>query len=159
MNSIQKRVKKFHQEFGITINEIPTVPSKKDCILRVRLILEELLELTDHLGLEITTIRSTIKTVDNVSIREKYLSAGLGTDLDTLSNIADDLGDLLYIVYGSGVTLGIDLAPVFTAVHKSNMSKVGGRLDEFGKYIKPETYKPPKLQSVIARQFEFHKGY
>src|SRR2546429_6004229 len=34
--------------------------------------------------------------------------------------------DLLYVVYGTAVSYGIDMNPVFREVHRSNMSKVGG---------------------------------
>jgi len=36
----------------------------------------------------------------------------------------DALADILYVVYGMGVTLGVDLNKAFDIVHKSNMSKL-----------------------------------
>ena len=40
------------------------------------------------------------------------------------SNLLKELADLLYVVYGAGVSLGLDLDEAFKRVHKSNMSKL-----------------------------------
>ena len=39
--------------------------------------------------------------------------------------IADALTDLLYVVYGMGAHMGIELDYCFDEVHRSNMSKLG----------------------------------
>lgn len=68
--------------------------------------------------------------------------------------IADALGDLLYVVYGTAITYGIDLEPIFDEIHRSNMSKVRGgvirRAD--GKILKGPHYFPPNLADEIAGQ-------
>jgi len=38
--------------------------------------------------------------------------------------VIDALTDILYVVYGAGVSFGVDLDKAFDLVHKSNMSKV-----------------------------------
>ena len=54
------------------------------------------------------------------------------------------MADLLYVVYGTAVSYGIDMDPVFREVHRSNMSKVGGYKRDDGKWVKPATYSPAR---------------
>jgi predicted HAD superfamily Cof-like phosphohydrolase len=64
----------------------------------------------------------------------------------------DAMCDLMYVVLGAAVTFGIDLAPFFAEVHRSNMSKVGGHKREDGKWVKPPTYSPANLAPTLAQQ-------
>lgn len=45
-------------------------------------------------------------------------------DATNIYEVADALGDLLYVVLGAAVTYGIDLEPVFQEIHRSNMTKL-----------------------------------
>lgn len=47
-----------------------------------------------------------------------------------LENMAKELGDLLYVVYGKGLEMGIDLNRVVCAIHRSNMSKLCYSMEE-----------------------------
>ena len=69
-----------------------------------------------------------------------------------LTAIAKELADLLYVVYGTAVSYGIDMDPVFREVHRSNMSKVGGHKREDGKWVKPPTYSPAVIAPILAGQ-------
>ena len=68
--------------------------------------------------------------------------------------VADALTDLLYVVYGAGHAFGIDLDECFHEVHRSNLSKLGTDFKpikrEDGKVLKPDTYSPPDLKTVLA---------
>lgn len=69
--------------------------------------------------------------------------------------IADALTDILYVVYGTGHALGIDLDACFDEVHRSNMSKFeNGKpvKNEYGKVMKGKNYSPPDLASVLLNQ-------
>ena len=127
MYEAQKMVLEFHKEFNIYIEASPTVPSKKTQNLRVRLIQEEFDELQE-----------AMKTQD-------------------LPHIAKELADLLYVVYGTAISYGIDMEPVFKEVQRSNMSKVGGYKREDGKWVKPPTYSPADIAPILALQ-EKYKG-
>lgn len=66
--------------------------------------------------------------------------------------IAKELADLLYVVYGTADAFGIDIDRVFAEVHRSNMSKlVDGKplKREDGKVLKGPNYKPPNLDFVV----------
>ena len=122
MNGAQQMVLKFHQEFNIHVASHPTVPDEQIQSLRIRLIQEEFEELQQ-------------------ALKKKELTG-----------IAKELADLLYVVYGTAVSCGIDLEPVFKEVHRSNMSKVGGYKREDGKWVKPPTYSPADIEPLLQAQ-------
>lgn len=121
-------VQDFHEEFGISIENKPCLPDEKITDLRVSLITEELDEL--------------VEAFDNYDIVE----------------VADALGDLMYVILGAAVSCGIDLEPVFMEIHRSNMTKKGGYKAENGKWIKPATYEPAKLLPILIAQGYKDKG-
>lgn len=123
MRQAQDKVRLFHTTFNIKTNQVPTLPTEDDKKLRVTLIQEEFDELK------------------------------FAFEENDLIEIADALGDLLYVILGTGVTCGINLAPVFDAIHDSNMTKVGGYVRGDGKYMKPPTYTPVNLLPILAAQF------
>lgn len=66
-----------------------------------------------------------------------------------LVEAVDGFCDLLCVVYGAAVEFGIDLAPFWREVHKTNMAKVGGPVREDGKRLKPEGWKPPQIADLL----------
>lgn len=122
MNDEQQMVATFHRTFAIAVGGTPAIPDAPTCALRLTLIQEEFDELREAL-------------------------AG-----DDITAVAKELADLLYVVYGTAVSCGLDMAPVFREVHRSNMSKVGGHKRADGKWIKPPDYSPADLQPIVAAQ-------
>ncbi len=122
MNNAQRMVQEFHEQFDIYVAPKPSIPDEATQTLRRRLIQEEFEEFQE-------------------AMQEKDLPA-----------MAKELADLLYVVYGTAVSLGIDMEPVFAEVHRSNMSKVGGYKREDGKWVKPPTYSPASLDKIIEHQ-------
>lgn len=70
--------------------------------------------------------------------------------------MADALADVVYVAFGTAVTLGVDLDAVLREVHRSNMSKLDelGRpvLRDDGKVLKSPRYTPPDVARVLAEQ-------
>ena len=66
--------------------------------------------------------------------------------------VADGIADLIYVLIGRAISFGIDLRPVFAAVHKANMAKVDGPIRADGKKLKPEGWKPPDIAGILAKQ-------
>jgi predicted HAD superfamily Cof-like phosphohydrolase len=118
----QAMVEDFHRAFDIILNPFPTVVDERTRELRVRLIQEEFDELKEAIAAE------------------------------DLPSIAKEMADLLYVVYGTAVSYGIDMEPVFREVHRSNISKVGGHKREDGKWVKPATYSPARIEPILAEQ-------
>ena len=87
-------------------------------------------------------------------IEEELDELQYGIDNKNLVEFADALTDLLYVVYGAGHAFGIDLDDCFHEVHRSNLSKLGPDFKpikrEDGKVLKPDTFSPPDLKTVLA---------
>src|SRR5690242_520111 len=118
----QSMVERFHRLFDIHVQEKPGLIDERTRILRERLIQEEFDELKQAMN------------------------------HDDLPAIAKELADLLYVVYGTAVSYGIDMNPVFREVHRSNMSKIGGYKREDGKWVKPPSYSPAAIAPLLAQQ-------
>ncbi|HSN03736.1 MazG nucleotide pyrophosphohydrolase domain-containing protein [Nitrospira sp. NS4] len=122
MTDEQAMVEEFHRKFEIVVQTAPAEVSEDTKRLRVRLIQEEFDELKES------------------------MAAG------DLPAVAKEMADLLYVVYGTAVSYGIDMDPVFREVHRSNLSKVGGYKRADGKWVKPATYSPAQVAPLLAVQ-------
>ena len=122
MTNEQAMVESFHNKFEILVQQAPTNLDDQTQRLRVRLIQEEFDEL------------------------KEAMASG------DLAAIAKEMADLLYVTYGTAVSYGIDMEPVFEEVHRSNLSKVGGYKREDGKWVKPPTYSPADIASIVTAQ-------
>ena len=115
------KVKTFMENFGQEVKTKPSFSTDKINSLRYDLIKEELEEL-----------KEAIKNKD-------------------LLEVADALTDILYVTYGAGHALGINLDKCFEEVQSSNMSKLGkdgkpiyntsGKVMKGPKYFKPDLTK------------------
>ena len=69
-------------------------------------------------------------------------------------DIADALGDMLVVIYGTAAAYGINPDKVGREIPASNMTKVqpdGTVLrDEGGKILKPDGYRPPNLAPILG---------
>ena len=86
-------------------------------------------------------------------VEEELEELQYAIDNQNMVDTADALTDLLYVVYGAGHAFGIDLDDCFKEVHQSNLSKLGPDFRpikrEDGKVLKPDTYFPPDLKTVL----------
>lgn len=151
---------KAGQEFPLT----PTPPDEKTRILRVKLVLEEALELAKHYGVEIrfTPFRGDHFYVIGEGIPLTFQTVGE----PDMVEIADAHADLEYVNIGGAIACGIQLEEVFEVVHASNMSKfIDGHRAEDGKWIKGPSYTPATegIRTVLLDQAsrtpcEHHSG-
>lgn len=115
----QVLVEDFHKAFNVLIASKPSLPDKATQELRLKLLTEEVTEL-----------------------KEAF-------EYGDLIKVADALADLLYVIYGTAVSCGIDMDSIFREVHRSNMTKIAGK---DGKAVKPPTYSPPNLAPILSVQ-------
>lgn len=120
-------VKQFHESFGLGIREIPTATlGEAKNLLRYKLMREE---------------------------NEEYLEAANNEDL---VEIADALGDMLYILCGTILEHGLQhkIEEVFAEIQRSNMSKLGADgkpiYREDGKVLKGPNYFKPNISEIIS---------
>jgi predicted HAD superfamily Cof-like phosphohydrolase len=119
-------VRAFHDAFLIDNEDAPLASiNERDYLLRHRLMMEE---------------------------NDEYLDAAKNGDL---VEIADALGDMLYILCGTILKHGMQhkIEEVFNEIQKSNMSKldVNGKpiYREDGKILKSDQYFKPNIKSIL----------
>lgn len=84
---------------------------------------------------------------------EEYLDAA---SEDNLVEIADALGDQLYILCGTILRHGLQdkIVEVFEEIHRSNMSKLDENgqaiYREDGKVLKSKLYSKPNIKAILA---------
>lgn len=145
--SVQQMVTEFHLAMGQPVRDLahPDEDQGADRIqLRLSLIDEEAGEVAD-----------SVLSWTPCDICGDHEVARI-TDLP---HLAKELADLVYVVYGWAVELGVDLDAVIREVHRSNMSKlVDGHpvLDERGKVLKGKNFSPADIGRVLAEQVRAH---
>lgn len=70
------------------------------------------------------------------------------TDAGSTVAIADALADIVYVIYGTALTYGIDLDAVLDEVHRSNMTKTAN--PDGGKVLKGPDYSPPDVLRALS---------
>lgn len=122
------KVKEFHATFGLQYFEKPQAVIDKNIIaLRHKLMQEE---------------------------NDEYFEAAMNNDLE---QIADALGDKLYILCGTIIAHGLQhkIADVFNEIHRSNMSKLdeNGKpiYREDGKILKGNNFFLPDIKAVLEQ--------
>lgn len=121
-------VEKFHNAFGQENGKVPRLLNKEDSELRFRLMAEE---------------------------NEEYLEAA---ENDDLIEIADALGDQMYILCGTILRHGMQhiIEKVFDEIQASNMSKLGEDnkpiLRADGKILKGPGFFKPDLKQFFKEE-------
>lgn len=132
--SLQDKINKvieFHEVFQLDYAQTPTVQVEERIIeLRHRLMQEE---------------------------NDEYLEACRNRDL---TQIADALGDKMYILLGTIIAHGLQhkIEEVFDEIHRSNMSKLDDEgkpiYREDGKILKSSNYFLPDIRSILEKELQ-----
>ncbi len=128
MESKIKAVELFHNSFGLGVSQKPTA----------------------NLGTDKNLLRFNLMDEEN----KEYLDAATNNDL---IEVADALGDMLYILCGTILEHGMQykIEEVFEEIQRSNMSKLGedGKpiYREDGKVLKGPNYFKPNIQGVLDK--------
>ena len=102
------------------------------------------------LGIEKNTLRFNLMKEEN----EEYFEAANNNDL---VEVADALGDMLYILCGTIIEHGMQhkIEEVFEEIQRSNMSKLGENgqpiYREDGKVLKGPNYFKPNIASILDK--------
>lgn len=121
-----KAVQLFHESFKLGINQSPTA----------------------DLGTAKNKLRFNLMAEEN----EEYLEAANNNDL---VEVADALGDMLYILCGTILEHGMQhkIEEVFDEIQRSNMSKLGADgkpiYREDGKVLKGPSYFKPNIKKIL----------
>ena len=103
---------------------------------------------TTEIGLDKIKLRFNLMAEEN----QEYLQAAKNNDL---VEVADALGDMLYILCGTILTHGMQykITEVFEEIQRSNMSKLGQDGNpiyrEDGKVMKGPNYFKPNIKAIL----------
>lgn len=118
-------LREFHTAMGLPVSEAPAVLDIKQRALRMSLLSEEWRE---------------------------YLDEDCCGEPD-LAKVAKELGDVLYIAFGTAVAYGLPMDQIFEEIHRSNMSKLGPdgkpQFREDGKVMKGPNYSPADVEAIV----------
>ena len=123
-----KAVAEFHDAFGIESANAPVVSLPEQTVL----------------------LRHNLMKEEN----EEYLEAAQNKDL---VEVADALGDMLYILCGTILSHGMQhkITEVFNEIQRSNMSKLGSDgkpiYREDGKVLKGPNYFKPNIAYILEK--------
>ena len=121
-----KAVQEFHEAFGLGVQQQPIA----------------------NLSMQKLKLRFDLMDEEN----KEYLEAAENNDL---VEVADALGDMLYILCGTILEHGMQhkIEEVFNEIQRSNMSKLGADgkpiYREDGKVMKGPNYFEPKIESIL----------
>lgn len=126
MNDKINSVKEFHKVFNLDFLEVPKA----------------------NIGHEKNKLRFNLMKEEN----EEYLNAANNNDL---IEVADALGDMLYILCGTIIEHGFQykIDEIFDEIQNSNMSKLGNDgkpiYREDGKVLKGPNYFKPNIEKIL----------
>jgi predicted HAD superfamily Cof-like phosphohydrolase len=87
-------------------------------------------------------------------IKEEFFELAMAIRKFDMVETADACADLIWVIEGLCHSLGIPLQKVWDEVARSNMSKcINGKLikREDGKVLKPDTYSPPDIKTILTK--------
>lgn len=145
MKSEVNDVRTFCKLAGQSVPNVITEPTREEKELRVRLILEEALEIAAALGVSVSTM---VPQGEIISIEDLYIQTTGPFDLVA---VADGAADLWYVgPAGVSVLCGFLLDPIVAEVTRSNMSKfIDGYRRDDGKWVKGPSYSPAYLMDKL----------
>lgn len=118
----QEKVKEFMVAFEQECPSRPTVTDEKTRKLRVKLLLEEVLELAEASAVSIKdSLGHEILLKD---LKNGKINLEINSNTPDIVGVADALADISYVNYGAANAYGIDLQPIEEEVHNSNMTKL-----------------------------------
>lgn len=132
----------------------PTMPDRAVRELRLKLISEELAELAEAFGYYL------YNEDDSKGVGAPSLALVPCGHTPNMVEAYDAILDLLVVVIGTAVAMGLHVEPGWEEVHRSNMSKfVDGYRREDGKWIKGPSYSPARLKEIVAAQVAYAESH
>ncbi len=120
---LESQVRQFNTTYGKAMSDKPRLPTEPEATLMNNLIMEELQELNE--------------AMDNKDLVE----------------IADAIGDILYVTAQQATILGLPVDALLQEIQRSNLSKLGADgkpiYREDGKVLKGPNFSEPQIAKVL----------
>lgn len=133
-------VAKFHKACKIPTLAHPGVPSMDRQELRVKLIVEEIVEeLIPAMGFKLYWNENT----------DAYTF--MYDQEPDIVEIADAICDGIFVLQGAALEYGIPMDEIWDEVQRTNMAKTDGPVRDDGKIMKPEGWQPPDIKKILEK--------
>ncbi|GEL75190.1 hypothetical protein [Myxococcus virescens] len=145
----QDKVRQFHEATGQPAPDAPTMPDAATRVLRVRLMVEEVLEYAKASGVRVIATANVLESGRDVRVSQHPRQE------PDLVAMAHENTDVLYVALGNAVAMGVPAQACFDEVAGANLRKApGGKVTrrEDGKVVKPEGWVPADVGAVLARR-------
>lgn len=145
-----RRVADFMRKAGQQLPGTPSVRDGKIRELRVRLLLEEVLEFAEASGVRIN-LREEPYSTPPLTYEDFVFDTNDKVDL---VKAADGLADISVVTVGAMLAYGIADVPLLEEVDQNNLMKIarGRRCPKTGKWLKPPDHQPPRIADVLRAQ-------
>lgn len=143
MSKLARLTREFHERFGLPINDL----SRALLLFRAELIREEMTEAAEA----VEELHATVTALEDQGYAPP--SAAYARDI-CRAFVAKELADAVIALYGTALTVGIDLDEAVRLVHASNMSKLAADgkpiVRDDGKVMKGPNYREPDMSSALV---------
>lgn len=121
--SIEAQVRQFNTTYNKEMSDKPRLPTEPEATLMNNLIMEEVMELNEAM------------------------------DAGDIVEIADAIGDILYVTAQQATILGLPVDALLAEIQRSNLSKLGADgkpiYREDGKVLKGPNFSEPQISKVL----------
>lgn len=141
----QTLVTEFHAAMGLPVATTPTVGTPEQRALRVRLMLEEVLEFAKAAAV---SVEARGYSADGMPV----FTICPGFAEPDLVQMTHELSDVQYVVSGTAVELCLPLREAVPVIHAANMRKLGPDGEPIvvdGKLRKPEGWTPADVTHLV----------
>ena len=145
-------VREFHQVMGVADRdaETPTVPDAALLKLRAKLIIEETFETLRGMYGPGSFVESEITVLESLDMAD----GAYGSSNFDAEQVADGLGDSIYVEAGAAIAFGFPLERVWAEIQRSNLSKAGGEKRADGKILKGPNFSKPRIREALFGEAE-----
>lgn len=136
-------VAEFHKKFGFPLNDI--LAGHPSSMLSLQALM--LGELTEFGGAQALAERGDWRQYRSCLIIEETRELLEAMNSGNRVEMADALGDLLYVVYGTAVHFGFPIDEIMAEIHRSNMTR---ERTDFRMRNKGANFSPPNLENLCG---------
>ncbi len=94
----------------------------------------------------------TARELGRTLLTEEFNEVITAIDAGDIYDVAGELADLIYVALWNCNAWGVDITPVFEAIHAANMAKADGPVRADGKRERPPGWQRADVPGIVRRQ-------
>jgi predicted HAD superfamily Cof-like phosphohydrolase len=144
----EEAVRQFHEKHGFPSAELGPGLENSQSLLSIA-------RHTKHFAEAIEQIATLLQLAGDPRlyrlhlILEEISELATGLHKGDKTEVADAIGDLLYVIYGTAVTYNLPADKIFWEVHRSNMTKSVRNPEDPRMRSKGPEYSPPDFKEIL----------